>query len=356
MSRVVATPSRRAIVAIVAFIVAFCQSGAFSALTPSDSKRGGRMIAMSRAERLVDDAVDYLEELPSLSAELNFETRLFGKRYYGHGRYEELTVLRDSADSSLRPPLERTRFLLTATMTAEDASDQSESDRLDVVCDCERRAWWRNDSTSESAPLSQINIEDLKDSLTHLGEEENLHLIENGVKRSCGMNGMPGLGGLAGTLKRITSYYRFEPEYQEVVATRQDAADTMPSDSYLKVTGEAKTRFWDRVMYNLNFMSDSIPDYVMENLPVTVEIYFRMVDDGEGRRRPFPLKIAYFTGDRSGKKESRNLLFTVEYTSVVRRDPTINSDDFIYVQPQITFDRLNAEYISELTESPADAF
>jgi hypothetical protein len=109
-------------------------------------------------------------------------------------------------------------------------------------------------------------------------------------------------------------------------------------------------------MYNLNFMSDSIPDYVMENLPVTVEIYFRMVDDGEGRRRPFPLKIAYFTGDRSGKKESRNLLFTVEYTSVVRRDPTINSDDFIYVQPQITFERLNAEYISELTESPADAF
>ena len=84
MSRVVATPSRRAIVAIVAFIVAFCQSGAFSALTPSDSIRGGRMIAMSRAERLVDDAVDYLEELPSLSAELNFETRLFGKRYYGH--------------------------------------------------------------------------------------------------------------------------------------------------------------------------------------------------------------------------------------------------------------------------------
>ena len=177
-----------------------------------------------------------------------------------------------------------------------------------------------------------------------------------GMGGAPGMNGMPGLGGLAGTLKRLTSYYRFEPEYQEVVATRQDAADTMPSDSYLKVTGEAKTRFWDRVMYNLNFMSDSIPDYVMENLPSAVEIYFRMVDSRGGQRRPFPCKIAYFTGARSGKKESRNLLFTVEYTSVVRDDPTINPDDFIYVQPQITFDRLNAEYISELTESPADAF
>ena len=141
MSRVVATPSRRAIVAVVAFIVAFCQSGAFSALTPSDSIRGGRMIAMSRAERLVDDAVDYLEELPSLSAELNFETRLFGKRYYGHGRYEELTVLRDSADSSLRPPLERTRFLLTATMTAEDASDQVEDPGLQSIRKRDEALW-----------------------------------------------------------------------------------------------------------------------------------------------------------------------------------------------------------------------
>ena len=352
MLRIVATPIRRALVAFCAFAFALCQSGAFSALTPSDSKRGGRMIAMSRAERLVDDAIDYLEELPSFSAELNFEADFFGKRYLGRGRYEELTILRNLADSSLRAPLERSRFLLSAALTSEDDSEQSDSNALDIVCDCDNRAWWRNDSTSDVSPLSQINIEDLKDSLTHLGEDENLRLVENGVKRSCGMNGMPGLGGIAGTLKRVASYYRFEPEYQEVVSARQNADDTLPTDSFLKVTGVVRSRFWDRVNANLEYKEDTVPNYIMEYLPTAVELYFRMVDAGSGRRRPFPCKIVYYAGDRSGKEEARRFLFSVEYSSIVRNDPTISPDDFIYVQPQITFDRLNSEYVRELTEAP----
>ena len=352
MSGFVATPVRRALVAVCAFAFALCQSGAFSALAPSDSRRVGRTIATSRAERLVDDSIDYLEELPSFSAELNFEGSFFGKRYLGRGRYEELTILRDLADSSLRPPLERSRFLLSASMSSEDDSDQSEAAALDIVCDCDNRAWWRNDSTLELSPLSQINIEDLKNSLTHLGEDENLRLVENGVKRSCGMNGMPGLGGIAGTLKRIASYYRFEPEYQEVVSTSRNSAGTVPTDSYLKVSGEVKTRFWDRVNANLEYREDTVPDYITENLPTSVELYFRMVDSGSGRRRPFPCKIVYYANERNNKKETRRFLFSVEYSSVARNDPTVRPDDFIYVQPQITFDRLNAEYVRELTESP----
>ena len=354
MSRIVATPLRRALVALVAFTVALCQSGAFSALTPADSRRGGRIIAMSRAERLVDDAIEYLEELPAFSVKLDFEGEFFGKRYYGHGRYEEITTLRNAADSSLRPPLERTRFLLNASMDAEDEDDASDDITFDVVCDCDNRAWWRNDSTSENSPLSQINIEDLKNSLGRLGEEENLQLVENGVKRPCGMNGMPGLGGIAGTLKRISSYYWFEPEYQEVVSTSQSASETVPTKSFLKVVGEVKSRFWDRVRYNLGYRFESVPDYIAENLPTSVEIYFRMIDVGAGRRRPFPCKIVYYTKELSGKEETRRFLFAVEYTSILRGSASINPDDFIYVQPQITFDRYNADYVQEITEAPVE--
>lgn len=343
---------RRVLPAVALVLLACWQSGAFTATFPETERLGARTIAMSRAERLVSDAIEYLEELPSFSADLDFETRLFGKRYYGHGRYEELSESRNLG-AAARPPLERCRFLLRAAMATEDHSDSgSESDALDIVCDCDRRAWWRNDSSVEVSPLSQINIEDLKNSLSHLSDDENLRLAESGVQRSCGMNGMPGLGGVAGTLKRVASYYQFEPEYEEVFPTTRAASAEGARDSFLKVSGKARSRFWEKIRSNLGVGNGEIPDYIAENLPTRVEIYFRAVDDGTSRRRPFPCKIAYFVEFSDDEATERRPLFSVEYSAVVRNDPTISVEDFVYVQPQITFERLNAEYVRDLTEPP----
>jgi len=344
MSRVVC---RRLGIAVALFCV--CAVLHWSLAAFDDSSFGDKMIAMTASERLVDDALRSLEECPAFSAKVDFETRLFGKQYYGSGEYKEFPLLRDASSKSLRAPLERVNFMLNVQMAPERDSEEA-PDSLNIVCDCNKRAWWRNDATNSPATLSQINLDDLRNSLSYLGEEETRRLRENGVTRSCGMNGMPGLGGLAGTLKRVASYYRFDPNYQEVVSSRQNVDATIPDVAFLKIVGVANSRYWDLIHANLNDHSSAVPDYIAENLPTSVEVYFRNLTDSSGRRRPFPCKFQYFCDDASGKGEERRLLFSVEYSTVVFNDPNVQLSDFDYIQPAITFERLTDEYVRELTE------
>ena len=321
-----------------------------------DRALAGRSIAMSRAERLVDNSIRYLEEIPSFSAEIDFETWLFDKKYYGHGRYEELSILRDQDDSELKAPLERTRFILQAEMTPEkDAGQDAASETLEIACDCDKRAWWRYNTSDKSSPLGRIDIEELKNSLKRLSEEENACLRENGIERSCAMSGMPGLGGVAGALKRIASFYRFEPDFQEVVAPGDEGKSDGSPNKYFKVVGDARARFWSAVRANLRNGTDEVPLYIAENLPVHVEIYFCMVDDEIRQRRPFPCKIAYYA-PVDGKIDSKAYrpLFAMEYSSIVRNDPTINVGDFDYSQPARNYERLTNDYVKTITRSPGD--
>lgn len=353
----------------------FCRWGAFGAAARDENLSApNSRVVKSRAERTILDSINYLEGLSSLKTEFSYETRIFGKTYSGHGEYVEQSV---QSARSLRPRLEQTPFRLIASMNVDSDSPKSvEKDgedsaadappKLEITCDYERRMWWRYNSTEET-PLSQIDVQDLTASLTHLSDEENKRLAENGVTGSCGMNGMPGLGGIPGTLKRLLSYYDFDPEVENVLANAGTGDEKgtdggAPTDiSLVKVSGEANVRFFDRVKANQTKSYDTIPDYIRENLPVCVDIYFGMVKvktyaggKVEQRLRPFPYRIVYYSSKQDGKSrrpENLQLLFAVDYHKVeCNEESGINKEVFQFDLQQATFDRIAAKYVQEISK------
>ncbi|MDO5309822.1 MAG: hypothetical protein Q4G03_10100 [Planctomycetia bacterium] len=298
----------------------------------------------SRSNRLLSAAILQLEQLDSLSASMTFSANFFGTNYRGEGKYRELSARR-AASAASRKPLE-TNFSLRATAyprldaknTDQNATNQEQAqescDALEIVCDCQRGAWWRYDSVLGEKNLKSINIEELANSLAQLDDQEaDLCLRNNGIDRACGMNGLPGLGGLAGTLKRLSAYYQFDPEVAAVISGGG-------VKSY-KIVGKASAHYWNAIRKTLQ--TDEFTDDVLENIPEYVEAYF-------GVDWPFPYKIVYYTIIEKDKKRIRHEIFSVQYSDVKLNDPNISLEEFEYIQPQLNFERVNNDYLEELTQ------
>jgi len=299
---------------------------AASVATPPPSG-GGENPATSQAERLLRESIVRLEGLRSTSANLEFEARLFGESYFGRGRYEETS---EASDASRRSALENVRYRLRASVargSAKEARGDGEENVLEIVCDCDRQALWTYSSLEGAKSLTRIDVAELSNALANLSGEE---LAAVGVEGPCAMNGLPGLGGLAGTLRRLAATYRFEPKVER--APDFKGAETV------KITGRARADFWKAAKRRLGV--ETLEPYMAENLPGNVEIYF-------GVDWPFPYKIVYFS-TAENEEQTRNDVFRVEYSSVVRNDATIRPEDFNYNQPQITFERVTTKYVDSL--------
>ncbi len=281
------------------------------------------------SERLLREAIVRLEGLRSVSADLDFEARLFGERYFGRGRYEE-TSEASSGGESRRSALDSVRYRLRASVacgSAKEARGDGEENALEIVCDCDRQALWTYSALEGAKTLTRIDVAELSNGLASLSAEE---LAAVGVEGPCATNGLPGLGGLAGTLRRLSAVYRFEP--------RIERAPAFKGTEVVKITGRAREPFWSTSKRRLGV--DKIEPYLHENLPGNVEIYL-------GVDWPFPYKIVYFSLAENEEK-TRNDVFTVEYSSVVRNDATIRPENFNYNQPQITFERVTSKYVESL--------
>lgn len=297
----------------------------------------------SPARRLLKDSIARLEELRSLSADFDFETNMFGEQYFGRGRYEETSELSEiNAETSepsernvgaQRIPLEETRFRLRASTgksNAKEALADVDENVLEVVCDAESFALWTYLSIEGKKKLAHINIEDLASKLARLRETERQQLADAGVDRPCGANGLPGLGGLSGTLKRLDAIYQFAPNVEN--------ADWNGSVDVVKIVGTMKSEYLAERIRALGV--ETLEPFLAENTPTKIEIYF-------GKDWPFPYKIQYFSIS-DGENPTRNNIFSVEYSSVVRNDATVRPENFNYNPPQINFDRATIPYLKSL--------
>ncbi len=286
--------------------------------------------AASEAERLLRESIARLEGLRSFSADLNFEARFFDELYFGRGRYEETSEATGGA--ARRSSLDRSRFRLRASVargSAKEARVDGEENVYEVVCDCDRQAHWAYSSIEGAKSLARVDLAELSNALASLGSDE---LAAAGVEGGCATNGLPGLGGLTGILRRLANVYRFEP--------RVEPAPPFKGAEVVKITGRARSRFWSESKRRLGV--DEIPPFLAENLPGNVEIYF-------GADWPFPYKIVYFSLAEN-EERTRKDIFSVEYSSIVRNDAAIRPENFNYNQPQITFERVTSRYLDELTD------
>ncbi|MBR4751858.1 MAG: hypothetical protein IK077_08865 [Thermoguttaceae bacterium] len=295
----------------------------------SDSSWNGR----SETELLFDASVEKLESLNSLSADVEFESSCFGVKYFGRGKYKELSLGR-ARGASRRTPFETKRFLLNATLSSSDVEEATQSSGPDdnfltIVCDCEALSWWRYSSVEGEKSLERINIEELWNRFGQLDDEELETLRANGVSDlNCGLNALPGLGGLLGLLRRARANYEFEPT-PEAVETRQ-------GDKLFKVVGKARTIFWEEARRSIGLLE--LEPAELEYMPSNVEIYF-------DAKWAFPCKFSFYSLVENGGKSVRNDVFTVSYLPNTER---VSPEDFKYAQPQSTYRHAEIDYLTEL--------
>ena len=323
-----------------ALCVLFWQAFALSARW-SDSITETKESRATESEILLNAVLQKLERAPQISADVEFESTYFGERYFGRGRYEELSNARSNV-AARRRPFESVKFLLRASLVSanfEDASQQKngEENSLTIVCDCDALSWWKYESIEGVKKLRRINLEELWQLFQQLDDEERAVLAESGVEDfNCGLNAFPGLGGILGTLKRLKAFYEFEPQVER--------AELSDEEQFYKISGVAKENFWNNIRRSLQVdgkqsESDaSIDPNVKANLPERVEIYFDIKD-------AFPRKIEYYSLDNETSNSRKRLVFSISY---IPNNDRVLPEDFIYDQPQSTYERGEIQYVQEL--------
>ena len=209
------------------------------------------------------------------------------------------------------------------------AADADQEDNfLTIVCDCDALVWWKYSSINGQKELERINFEELWRLFQQLDPAETEALRANGVPDlNCGLNGLPGLGGLLGQLRRAYAYYEFGPT-PEVVETRH-------GDRLYRVVGEARPIFWEAM--KSSFGVEELDPVLSEYLPSRVEIYF-------DTKWSFPCKFAFYSLANDAKKPIRHDVFTVSY--LPNTDP-VAPEEFKYVQPQRNSKSVESEYLAE---------
>lgn len=285
----------------------------------------------SEAVLLLNTSIFRLERAKSLSADIEFRSQFFGEEYWGRGRYKESSTSR--VFGSTRRPFEKTRFLLDATLTStsvEDAVQQqgTEENFLTIVCDVAAHSWWRYMSIGGKKSLKRIDFDSLWDKFQQLDDKELETLRSRGVPTlNCGLNSLPGLGGLAGALRRASASFDFEPDVELVKERGRE---------FYKITGKARQGVYDDAKKTLGV--DLLETYVLENFPTNVAIYF-------DTKEAFPYRIEYYSLIGEGKDQKRNNIFRADYTP---NSEAVNAEDFNYVQPQSIFESVEGNYIEEI--------
>ncbi|MCF0233453.1 MAG: hypothetical protein HUK22_00580, partial [Thermoguttaceae bacterium] len=149
-------------------------------------------------------AIKRLGTLESASATITFSLFFEGREYPGSGSYAELS----SPNRTLRG---ENYFKLSAAL------DDSESPySLNVVCDGRGSKVWNTKTLGNTTSESRIDLEVIDDWQTTIGPSSETALDASDKSATA----TPGLGGLAGVLRRLESSYRFQDEVERV-----DAAD-----------------------------------------------------------------------------------------------------------------------------------
>lgn len=266
---------------------------------------------------LLNTAILRLERLESISADVEFQSSFFGESYLGRGKYKEATL------AGSRRPFEKTRFLLDVELVPQKNEDalragSAEEDFMTIVCDCDAHAWWSYRNVNGVKTLKRISTEELWDHFQKLNDEDRAKLSDCGVTSlNCGLNSMPGLGGLAGNLRQVSASYDFSPEVK--------SDDRFPEA--LKVTGVAREDAYE-----------GMEPFILENVPAEVAVYFDPKDT-------FPFRFEYYSVITEGKNSVKRLIFSVDYN---RNDEPVSENGFQYNQPQSTYIHAEVEYLENL--------
>ena len=346
------------------------QQGSTASRSPADLEGNspylGTRQTFTPSEQIIRGTISHLESFRSISAEISLQISLFGNIFKGTGKYEELISHPMSRKSSPQSnmdfrntdhpqgdrlysmsPLEWTQFRLHVKMLPTEGrrnqSDQRDN-TLEIVCD--RHALWTYTLIEGSERLTQLNLEDLANTLNQLPDDKKKEFFESGVECPCGTSGLPGLGGLAGLLKRLLVDYDFNLKPEEIRAKKGVSAAWI-------VTGVLKRKKFDTYKEFYLGKESNNRFELLETIPTHVVLYI-------GKQSPFPYRILYFNSIECGKDDARYPspknnspapFFSIDYGPVLENPSFLQPKNFVYGPPALNFEKINDAWLKSMIPS-----
>ena len=157
---------------------------------------------------LLRKTIQRLEGLTSISAKMDMKLFAEGQVFEGTGKYEELSQKESDSLGRERSACYRgtTLFRLHVSFprltTGEDLANREEN-VLDIVCD--RNSLWTYTSVEGEKRLTEVNLSEMASVLQQAVEDEveREEILANEMTLPTPLSGFPGLGGMAGALRRI---------------------------------------------------------------------------------------------------------------------------------------------------------
>ena len=298
--------------------------------------------------RLLEETINRLETLQSISADIKLDLYLFGGNCKGKGKYEELTSRSRYNNSPQTPadgqkersgyasqltPLEWTRYRMHVKMLPDSSELELATDdnSMEIVCDIENI--WTYTRIEGTRQLRNIRLDELANQLNRLSPQERKVLAQNGVERPCGANGLPGLGGISGMLKQIMVGYCFP-------APPENTAFNGGKFAVWKIVGQMKPERLDDLKKFLVGNDPETRNVLLHSIPTHVEIYI-------GKQTPFPYRVRYIC-QVDPVKDVRSTLFSMDFNPVYENDTTLQPKNFIYRPSTLSESRGAVNYLKKL--------
>ena len=304
---------------------------------------------------LLSTALATLESQREISLKLEFEAKFFGENYYGLGRYVEIPSSLKFAKifPAGRNGFELTKYFLRAhvfSSKVEDAKDGAKNS-IHIVCDSANSSWWSSSTIEENTTFKQIDLSELWERMKLLKNSEKKFLQDSGIvffdsngdpSPRCGLNRLPGLGGLYGMFLEICNTYDFKTLAEETHSPE------LKRQVY-KLSGQIKQSQLDAAKARL-YVGEFEP-YIAENIPTNVEILFPYPkeDGGYGGRAGverrannlFPCVIKFYSICDGKRNDIFRVVFEQSSDPIPNGAFTLNSRDS-------TYERWETPYLKQL--------
>lgn len=287
------------------------------------------------AIQIIEGTINRIGRLGGVVAEIKLTSFIDGEKFSGDGKYEELNDRASDGDRRFdsRPGIGSTQFRLHLKIypPSPKAREQGgEENILEVVRD--RNSLWTFTSVEGEKHLTEINLDELSGYLSQLTKEELKTLGENGIELPCSLGSLPGLGGIAGTLRALLNWYDFNPVPEHVFFNE----GKYPA---WKLTGTMKQDRFETLKRRLGGEESGFWPEISANLPVRVEVFI-------GKESPFPNRIRY-SSRPTGSEEFPVPVLVLEFDRVYEGRGDLDPTNFIYA-PKINSERITGDYLKKL--------
>jgi len=309
---------------LISTLLLFAALLLYDSATSAQSEK--KIVSRSNGTLVVEQAIEQFQAIKTISSRLRLKCHFFGEGYGGSGFYYEkrLPTVQTSAVSP-------NCFLLDLKFQADSLPGlENRSSTLKIVTN--GSDLWKYNDIEKEKPLERVNLVELQEILTKTqrgrgnGSGNSLQLV--------GLGELTSLGGLEGTLIKLTKFYDFDSA--SVEETRLDSENR----AVWKVSAKLKPARL-KAMIEAYGGDKAVAAHGGMHIPATVCIYF-------GKDNFFPYQFSYYGGVQENPFNEPPSI-ELEYREVAINEADISTEFFNY-RPTSYYEDVTETYANRLLE------